>query len=551
MNESLHELIRPYRSGLLVLIHSPTFNFEGFDRDVLLNRGYYAYPPRALQCLKSTINDLIECDILDLNFLLLKRLRKEIAEPYALLLSILEDYLQAHPTTTLYGVSTGVIVPNFFEAPKHPFLEILNYLMKRGGLVMAGGAAATIEARNLIEGHWAHIVFKGEAEARLRYSLNPQAPAMSGICYREDGRYRESEGSAEMVNFQASLIDTYRTIPIEQYHQVGCLSPFQRMAGQDGPFCTIQLIRGCRMKCTFCGLSQYRGSNQVCEYSKDTLFDEIRYLAEERGIRHFSWLDEDLLAGKEEVKDILRQIIDHQLNITWSAPTGLITAYIDEELLDLAVQSGCVGFRIGIESGNAEILKRIRKPGTLGKFRKISKMLQKYPTLFVCGLYMIGFENETYGQIFDTLNFAIEMNLSWSHFSVYQEIGETDIKNKTLQSYRDWLPSPHKVSGSHRSEMPSVMLTPKEIFNLPKDQIHDPLLRQELWFAFNLYANYLLNPKRNRRWLSGLQAVYPAHPVISLFLNQPEKVASILETSPYWRKRFEDYHLELESEYAS
>jgi hypothetical protein len=144
----------------------------------------------------------------------------------------------------------------------------------------------------------------------------------------------------------------------------------------------------------------------------------------------------------------------------------------------------------------------------------------------------------------DTYHFSLEMNLSWSHFNVYQEIAETDLKHKNLQTYRDWLPSPHKVTGASHSEMSSVMLGPEDVFSLPKDSIHDPLLLQEIWFAFNLYSNYLLNRKLNKRWVSGLQATYPHHPVISHFLGQKEKVTSILKTSPYWRQRFEDYPIE-------
>ena len=520
----------------IAFIHCPTFSFESYQPEVLRQRGYYAYPPRALQCLQVSLKHT-PSRIIDLNFLLLERLQTQSGDLYKMLLQILDENLGF---ANVFGISTGVIVPTIFHSDRHPFLEVLKHLNGRG-LVMAGGACATIEARNLIEGRWADIVFKGEAEDKLKY-LFEDGPLTSGIAYWEGG-YKETQGSESMVHFEESLIETYKDIPIERYHEIGSLSPFSRMAGQDKPYATIQLIRGCRMKCSFCGLSQYRGSNEVCEYPQDTLFEEIRYLSEERGIRHFSWLDEDLLAGKDEVKEILKQIIKHKLDITWSAPTGLITAYIDEELLDLAVKSGCVGFRIGIESGNAEILKRIKKPGTLNKFRRISRMLQKYPQLFVCGLYMIGFEKETYGQILDTYHFALEMNLSWSHFSVYQEIAETDLKHKSLQAYRDWLPSPHKVTGSSKTEMPSLMLKPEEIFNLPKDQMHDPKLLQEIWFAFNLYTNYVLNKKPDLRWLSGLQATYPHHPIISLFLNQKERVSSILEASPYWRQRFEDYRL--------
>ncbi len=518
-----HDLIKPHRTGRMVLVHPPVFSFESFDREVLLKRGYYCYPPRSLQCLHTATKDLIDSDILDLNFLMLKRLREKDRPLYSLLIELMEEYLETHPQTRIFGVSTGVIVPTFFDPERHPFLELLSHLMKREGVVIAGGAAATVEARNLIEGNWAHLVLKGEAELRMRYLLNPEEAAMSGICYF-DGEYKESSGSSEMVNFQQSLIPSYQKLPIEEYSRVGCLSPFSKMV--DAPYCPIQLIRGCRMKCSFCGLSQYRGSNEVKTYCEETLLDEIRYLYHERGIRHFSWLDEDLLAGKAEVKNILRQIIDDGIQLTWSAPTGLITVYVDEELLELAAKSGCVGFRLGIESGNPDILRQIKKPGKIAGFLRASELLEKYPQLFTCGLYMLGFEGETYHQMMDTLNFSIKMNLSWSHWSVYQDIKETNLRKPSRKAYNDWLPSPEKKHGASSSHGGNTQLTGKDLYRLPKDLVPDAATRQELWFGFNLISNYLLNKNlrpggRTRdlnRWLRGLEMSYPKHPIISILL---------------------------------
>jgi len=522
-----------------------------------------------LACLATAIKDLnVKTDILDLNFLLLGELRGvDAPDLYSKLIEILDRYLSQHPDTHYFGVSTGVIVPTIFDNPRHPFLEVLKHLMELDkGLVIAGGAPATIEARNLIEGGWAHIVFKGEAEDRLRCIFDPKAKAMSGICYLEDGKYTESRGSDEMVQFTGSLIPMYEQIPVEKYHTVGSLSPFSRMVGTEVPYSTMQLIRGCRMKCTFCGLTQYRGSNEVCEYPTDILFNEVNYLVRERGILHFAWQDEDLLASRDAIMAFLTQIAKAPWKITWEADIGLIAVYLDDELLQLMARSGCIGFRIGIESGNEEILKQIKKPATKRKLRLVSQMLQRYPQFYVVGLYMLGFEGEKYGQMFDTLDFAIEMNISWGHFCVYQEIKETNLEKRDLKTYRDWLPSMQKVVGSSEAVAPPIQLTGKEIFALPSDQVHDPALKQELWFAFNLIVNYLLNknlkPGGNLlsfiRWLKGLQMTYPQHPVMSLFLAlghliegkrieahvQYVKTLKNLHASNYWSDRFKGYQLD-------
>jgi radical SAM superfamily enzyme YgiQ (UPF0313 family) len=568
----------------LVLIHCPTFNFETFQFEVLRKKGYYAYPPRALQCLSVAVRDLgIETDILDLNFRMLEKLTSlDPAGPvdlYRVLIGILDVYLENNPEVGIFGVSTGVIVPNIFLAERHPFLEVLRHLMEtERGLVLAGGPCATIEARNLVEGKWAHAAFKGEAEDRLRYFLGllfreNGGPSRSGICFLDADEYAESTGSSAMVQFEESLIDTYKTLPVERYHTVGCLSPFSRMTGTEKPYASLQLIRGCRMTCTFCGLTQYRGSNAVCQYPTDVLFNEIEYLVKHRGIRHFEWLDEDFLANRSAVFEILQRIADADFGITWAADIGLIAVYLDEPLLELMARSGCVGFRIGVESGNEQMLKQIRKPATKPKLRAVSQRLHKHPQFFVAGLYMLGFVGETYRQMFDTLEFAIELDLSWSHFCVYQEMKETELKlvsrldsGARRAEYKDWLPSTQKVVGSSTVGAGSQMtLTARELFALPGESVHANEVKQELWFAFNLVANYLCNknlrPTGNIdhfiRWLAGLQITYPHHPVMSLFLSlgylvkgdrqqadrHLDQTRRNLDASDYWRGRFAGYEL--------
>ena len=164
LNAELAQFLAPFiRCNFkrrLVLIHGPTFNFETFQFEVLRSKGYYAYPPRSLQCLSIAVRDLdVKTDVLDLNFRMLEKLMSiesnQPVDPYKVLIEILDEYLEHNPDVNIFGVSTGVIVPNIFLAERHPFLEVLRHLMeKERGVVLAGGPCATIEARNLVEGNW-------------------------------------------------------------------------------------------------------------------------------------------------------------------------------------------------------------------------------------------------------------------------------------------------------------------------------------------------------------------------------------------------------------
>lgn len=594
-NEDLRQYVRELTAAVkpaprAAFFHCPTFSFDAFKIDVLRNRGYYAYPPRGLQCLTTVVEEMgIETHLVDLNFLMLERLKKgnfkKTPDLYELLSEILDDFLARHPGIGVFGVSTGVIVSDLFAKQRHPFLEVLRHLLSETrGIVLAGGPVATLESGRILQEGLAHFVFKGEAEDRIRYLLGlvfekQKLVPYSGICFRSGRQVLESTGSSMMVDFKQSIIPTYRQIAVERYSTVGCLSPFSRMAGVDKPYASLQLIRGCRMHCTFCGLIQYRGSNKVLQYPTDILFDELRYLVQRRGVRHFEWLDEDLLAVRPAIVEFMNRVIRENIQVTWAANIGVIAVCLTDDILDLMARSGCIGFRIGIESGNDEILKRIRKPATKPRLRDVGLKLRRYPEFFVCGCYIIGFKNETYRQMFDTLLFALEMNLSWAQFAIYQDIGDSD-ETATAQvdqqarpgtgekhAAQDFIPSPQKVVGSTVVGTAShARLSPQELFQMPLDAPHDTSLKDQYWFAYNLIVNYLSN--KNLRpggrvdqflgWVGALEITYPHHPVIALFLCLAnlikgeakaaeiyrEKARALLDTSDDWRNKFELFSLD-------
>ncbi len=548
----------------IALIHCPTFSFDAFKPETAVNRGYYAYPPRGLQCLSASLKTIgVESRILDLNLILLEKSSRSRGAPLDLnteMMHVLDDYFNENAGIRIVGVSSGVIVPNIFAGKDHPFLAVLRHLKEEDRfVVLAGGAVPTIEWRNLLSKNLCDFVFKGEAEERIKYFMSVwfdigNIPSTAGICFPFGGELCESAGSAEMVDFQESLIHTYDSVDVDRYYRAGCLSPYSRMVGVDRKFGSIQLNRGCRMHCTFCGLSQYRGSNEVCQYPADVLMEEIRFLVKDKGVTHFEWCDEDFLANRDSLVGILNRIIEENLNITWAANIGIIAAFLDEEILSLMARSGCVGFRIGIETGNADMLKKIRKPATLPKLRTVSRLINQHPDMFVVGCYMIGFDGETYGQLFDTVHFAMEMRLSWAGIAVYQDIQETNLDpsdscheyeqvgsalnarapespdaGKNSSSIRDFIPSPEKVVGSTSNAFGAKereFLSPKEIFQLPRDRLHSKDHVFDIWFTFNLLINYISNknlspggnPDHFLKWVGALQLSYPDHALISLFL---------------------------------
>jgi len=394
----------------------------------------------------------------------------------------------------------------------------------------------------------------------------------------------ETGGERDVVHFDSDMIDSYSVVKIEDYYQNGSLNPFVRMSGE--PFAAIQMTRGCRAACRFCAVQSFMGKG-VRTRSVDSVFKEIEYLVTRRGVRHFEWLDDDPLFYRQNFLDLLRRITEAKLDVgtpfhdlsqngkpvTWSASNGLIARSLDAQMLEAMRDSGCIGFRIGIETGNAEMLKKIRKPGTLEIFRQVSNIIKNYPEIFVVGLFMIGFPEEKFSQIMETFLFIIELQMDWSGVSTcqairgasmfedYQEIFDEQMKSKGATTH-NYLPIRH--SSKLEISVHKGTLKGLEVFRIGLDTVPDADQIKEIWFAFNLIGNYINNrnltrqgePEKFIAWVEMAQVPYPTNPYMSLFLALAYQIkgdvrkteeyrskAVEFSKTDYWRQRFADFKL--------
>ena len=96
----------------VLLLQVPQFLLDTFNPEVVKNKGYYAYPPTGLQCIKKALSDRdLEIDILDLNFSLLKRLLQDPNFNHLNWLDLLDEYLEENDPSII-GV-TGISVSTF------------------------------------------------------------------------------------------------------------------------------------------------------------------------------------------------------------------------------------------------------------------------------------------------------------------------------------------------------------------------------------------------------------------------------------------------------
>jgi radical SAM superfamily enzyme YgiQ (UPF0313 family) len=206
----------------------------------------------------------------------------------------------------------------------------------------------------------------------------------------------------------------------------GKIGSYHMHAKPGARFATALSNRGCRAQCTFCSVRNFNGSG-VRTRSVQSVIDELLMLRHEHGVGHVMWLDDDFLKDHDRTLKLFNEMVRQDVGITWDCTNGVIAYSCTEEIIAAAVASGCVGLTIGMESGNPEILKEVKKPGTVDVFLKAAEVFRKFEQLNSRVFLMVGFPHETFGMVRDTFDIAKKMNMDWSFITPLQPLPNTPI----------------------------------------------------------------------------------------------------------------------------
>lgn len=180
------------------------------------------------------------------------------------------------------------------------------------------------------------------------------------------------------------------------------------------PQATIQTSRGCPSHCIFC-LSPLISGMKLRERSVGNIIAELEECVDKYRIRNFFFRADTFTMNKKSVIELCKEIINRKLDIAWAANSRVNT--IDDERLAWMQKAGCWLMAFGIESGNDEIQKRIKKGATRTQAREAVKLCRRFG-IKTYGFYLIGFPWETKEMIMDTLRLAKELRCDFSEIHI-------------------------------------------------------------------------------------------------------------------------------------
>ena len=141
----------------------------------------------------------------------------------------------------------------------------------------------------------------------------------------------------------------------------------------------------------------------------DFIVEAIKYLYKKYQINFISFLDDEFMAKKDRVIEFCEKRNRDFANIRWSC-TGRVNI-VEEDIIKLMKESGCVAVQYGFESGSPEILETIKKGASLAQMRRAVN-IGRNNGLLIPVSFILGMPGETNKTCQDTVDFCIENNLS-------------------------------------------------------------------------------------------------------------------------------------------
>lgn len=284
--------------------------------------------------------------------------------------------------------------------------------------------------------------------------------AMRGFVYRENGQVIQTPPAEKIKDLDELDFPSMHLLNHDKYWM--SFVNFKKRR-----YIPILATRGCPFKCSFCSEPL---TNPIVRFrSPKNIVDEMEKWVKELGITHFFFMDSNLTLRRSQIEGVCDEIKKRNLKITFEGWTR--ANLIDADIMKRLKETGLLRLSFGLESGNAQILKTIRKEVSHEEMIKAFQLIEEVGVEPACSL-MIGLPGETRETVEETINFINSIpQILYTNFSIanpypgtelfeWATAGDKGIKLliNDFSEYRRYDYSPISVNG----------LSPEELVQLQK-----------------------------------------------------------------------------------
>lgn len=353
------------------------------------------FPRTALACLAAYIRDIegIEIIIIDAK---LERLNFE---------DTLNKIAGFQPDIVGFTAFTNEIKPAAYLAHKIKHLD-------ENIITLVGGVHVTaIPKQTMLEFPAFDVAVVGEGESPLKelclFYLRKgkhTLQAIKGLCYRQNGEIVFTGHAERILDLDSLPIPAWDMFkPAKTYF--------------------IQTLRGCPFNCQFC----MNPNGQVArKRAVDLVIAELNYLIDTFSPQHISFGDELFSVDMKRTHELLDQMIIHRIGdkVKWDVQTHV--KFVDQEMFYKFKKAKVQRVEIGVETGDAEIMKNMGKGISMSKIQE-AYTYAKNAGVSIGTFFIIGQPNESLQSINKTIDLAVKLNPDLPMFGLMTPYPGTEV----------------------------------------------------------------------------------------------------------------------------
>lgn len=274
-------------------------------------------------------------------------------------------------------------------------------------IAFVGPHVTVLPERSLRDGRAIDFICRKEFDYQVvEFAQGKPLSEILGISYLENGSVVHTPDRPQISDLDAlpHVTDIYRRdLDVRRYNVPFLLHPYV----------ALYSTRGCPAQCTFCLWPQTTSGHAWRKRSTDDVAREMAKAKEYWPyVKEFFFDDDTFNIQKARTVELCAKL--KPLGLTWSCTSRVTTDY---ETLKAMKEAGCRLLIVGYESGDAQVLKNIKKGATVERARQFTKDCHKLG-LIIHGDFILGLPGETRETIRNTINFAKDLDVETIQVSV-------------------------------------------------------------------------------------------------------------------------------------
>ncbi len=291
-------------------------------------------------------------------------------------------------------------------------------------LLVAGGPLPSIRPEYFLK-HF-DIVTIGEAEnTMLEIAEKKPKAKIDGIAFMS--------GKKIVRTKPRELIEDLDSLPFPAYDLLTPHITTYKSRARRKPNIPIFTSRGCPFGCIFCNKSIF--GYKFRARSPENIIKEIDWLVKEYGVKQLDILDDNLTLDINRADKLFDKMIERDYKLVINCQNGVRADRLTPELVRKMKKVGVFKVGIGIESGDPEILKKIKKDLDLEKVKEAIRMFRK-EDIITYGFFIVGFPWDTEETMQRTIDFAKEANPHIANFMIAVPLPGTELYDHVEASGR-------------------------------------------------------------------------------------------------------------------